>query len=138
MVSLDCGLRASEIFNLRWQQIDLNKGTIFVDGKGDKSRYAFMTESVRNMFSEMLKGAPNELVFQNRTGGKIRRISNLYNRSVSDLGLNDGVKDSRQKVVFHSLRHTFASWLAQNGENLYLIQKLMGHARFSMVQRFHI
>lgn len=136
LISLNCGLRANEIFNLKWQQIDLDKGIIFVDGKGDKSRYAFMTERVKQMFSEMLKGAPNELVFQSRTKEKIQRVSNAFARSVSDLKLNEGVTDERMKVVFHTLRHTFASWLAQNGENLYVIQKLMGHASFSMVQRY--
>jgi site-specific recombinase XerD len=46
------------------------------------------------------------------------------------------VTDPRQKVVFHTLRHTFASWLVETGTDLYVVQKLMGHASFEMVQRY--
>lgn len=137
LLSLYCGLRAGEIFNLKWQDIDLNNGMIRVaDGKGDKSRYAYMTKTVKEMFSEMDRGKPDELVFKSRTGGKVPRISHVFQRAVTDLDLNTGVKDSRQKVVFHTLRHTFASWLVEAGTDLYVVQRLMGHASFEMVQRY--
>ena len=42
LVSLHCGLRASEIFRLKWQDIDLNRGVITVHGKGNKNRPAFL------------------------------------------------------------------------------------------------
>lgn len=40
------------------------------------------------------------------------------------------------KLVFHSLRHTFASWLVENGEDLYSVMKLMGHSDIKMTQRY--
>jgi site-specific recombinase XerD len=46
------------------------------------------------------------------------------------------VTDRRQKVLFHTLRHTFASWLVQQGEDLYMVQKLMGHASLVMTERY--
>jgi len=137
LVSLHCGLRAGEIFNLRWIDINLDDGTIFIaDGKGEKYRYAYMTGKIKDMFSAMNRGKPEEFVFKNRKGGKVERLSNCFQRSVKHLGLNAGVTDSRQKVVFHTLRHTFASWLVENGTDLYIVQKLMGHASFAMVQRY--
>ncbi|MCF8025662.1 MAG: site-specific integrase, partial [Desulfobacteraceae bacterium] len=137
LLSLYCGLRAGEIFNLKWQDIDQGNGMIRVaDGKGDKSRYAYMTEKVKEMFSEMHRGKPDDFVFKNRKGGKVDRISHAFQRAVTDLELNEGVTDSRQKVVFHTLRHTFASWLVEAGTDLYVVQKLMGHASFEMVQRY--
>jgi integrase len=137
IISLYCGLRASEIFNLRWQNINLTDGTILVsDGKGEKSRYAFMTQKVRELFEGMDQGKPDEIIFKSRTGGKVPRISQVFQRAVDDLGFNTGITDPRQKVVFHTLRHTFASWLAMAGTNLYVVQKLMGHASFEMVQRY--
>jgi integrase len=59
LISLYCGLRASEIFNLRWQDINLTDGTIHIsDGKGEKARYAYMTEKVRELFEGMDRGKP--------------------------------------------------------------------------------
>jgi len=46
------------------------------------------------------------------------------------------ISDARQKVVFHTLRHTFASWLVQEGEALYTVAKLMGHTSLEMTQRY--
>ncbi len=137
LLSLYCGLRAGEIFNLKWHDIDVTNGMIRVaDAKGDKSRYTYMTEKIKEMFSDMDRGKPEELVFKSRNGGKIDRISNAFQRAVTDLKLNEGVTDPRQKVVFHTLRHTFASWLVEGGTDLYVVQKLMGHSSFEMVQRY--
>ena len=49
---------------------------------------------------------------------------------------NKDINDSRLKVCFHTLRHTFASWLVEGGIGLYEIKELMGHADFSMTQRY--
>src|SRR5512139_3863433 len=49
---------------------------------------------------------------------------------------NKGVKDRRQQVTFHTLRHTFASWLALQGESLMTIRELLGHKSFAMTQRY--
>lgn len=51
-------------------------------------------------------------------------------------GLNDGVTDRIHKVVFHTLRHTFASWLVQNGVSLEVISKLLGHSSLQMTMRY--
>ena len=105
----------------------------------------------------MLKGrAPqsknmSELVFPGKGGSARRWVSDTFERTVRDLGLNstgevqtlaDGkqvpveISDTRQRVVFHSLRHTFASWLVQNGTPLYTVAKLMGHSTLEMTQRY--
>jgi integrase len=55
---------------------------------------------------------------------------------VNKLGFNNGVTDSRDKLVAHSLRHTFASWLAMAGEPILTIQKLMGHKDIQMTLRY--
>ena len=80
--------------------------------------------------------ADNELVFPEHTGGKQKQVSNSFRRVVKKLGLNDGKTNRLHHLVFHSLRHTFASWHVQNGTKLYTVQILMGHSSFSMVQRY--
>ena len=76
----------------------------------------------------------NEFLVQN--GNEIRKVSHTFNRVVQQLGLNNGITDRRQKVVFHTLRHTYASWLVQTGVDLYTVQKLMGHSNISMTERY--
>ena len=44
--------------------------------------------------------------------------------------------DTRDKVVFHTLRHTYASWLVQNGVDLYTVKELMGHSTLPMTERY--
>ena len=55
---------------------------------------------------------------------------------VDVLGFNKGVEDPRQKVTFHTLRHSFASWLALQGERLLTIRELLGHKSFAMTLRY--
>jgi integrase len=55
---------------------------------------------------------------------------------VKDLALNEGISDNRQKVVIHTTRHTFASWLVQKGTPLYTVSKLMGHSSIRMTERY--
>ena len=54
----------------------------------------------------------------------------------NQLKLNDGIEDPRQRVVFHTLRHTVASWLALDGTDIYMIMKLMRHKTISMTMRY--
>jgi integrase len=59
-----------------------------------------------------------------------------FQRAIADCRFNEGVTDDRYKIVFHSLRHTFASWLAQDGVSLTIIAELMGHSTIRMTQRY--
>ena len=137
LLSLHSGLRAGEIFNLRWQDIDPENGLIHVsDPKSGRSRKAFMTETVKRMFDSKQRGNPDELVFKNRKGEKITEISKTFSKVVKHLGFNDGVTDPRQRVTFHTLRHTFASWLAIQGTPILTIKELLGHQTLAMTERY--
>ena len=59
-----------------------------------------------------------------------------FGRAVNALGLNDGIADRRQKVVFHTLRHTYASWLVAAGTDLYTVQRLLGHQSIALTERY--
>jgi integrase len=137
LVSLHCGARADEIFSLTWGDVDLERGTLTLrDTKNTKTRVAFMTEEIKDLLTRKERGENDDLVFPGRGGVKITAISNAFNRVVKELGLNDGVTDPRQKVVFHTLRHTYASWMVENGVDLYHVKKLMGHSTLSMTERY--
>ncbi|HDM78643.1 MAG TPA: site-specific integrase [Deltaproteobacteria bacterium] len=137
LLSLHTGMRAGEIFNLKWQHIDFKNRIIYVaDPKSGRSRITHMTNTVKSMFAKMQKGDPEELVFKNRKGGKITEISNSFSRAVKQLGFNDGITDTRQRVTFHTLRHTFASWLAIEGTPILTIKELLGHKTLAMTERY--
>jgi integrase len=138
LLSLHCGLRAGEIFNLKGQDLDFENGLINIsDPKNKERRKAFMTEAVREALSKRVPESPNDYVFKDkRHGGKIDAISHAFGKAVNKLEFNEGVTDRRQMVTFHTLRHTFASWLALQGETILTIKDLLGHKTLAMTTRY--
>jgi integrase len=138
-LSLSTGMRMGEIFNLSWNDIDLEHENISIkDPKSGKNRNAHITPRLSELFQRIKDNASktNGLVFKSSNGKKIREISNVFNRVTEKLGLNKNVTDQRDKVVAHTLRHTFASCLAMLGEPIITIQKLMGHSSLEMTLRY--
>lgn len=139
LLSLHCGLRAGEVFKLTWGDVDIDKELLFVKGKGNKSRFAYMTQKVKDMFSNRLQKGPSDFVFPDRKGkprSSANGVPSTFTRLVKNLGFNDGIKDRRHKVVFHTLRHTYASWLVQQGEDLYVVKERLGHSTIAMTERY--
>ena len=138
MLSLHCGLRASEIFFLTWGDINFDEKTIFIrDPKNKKNRFANMTQELNNILASYNTGKKNDkLLFINSKGNKFKEIPKLFKEVVDRIGLNNSVDDRRQKVVFHTLRHTYASWMVQNGVDLYTVKELMGHSTLAMTERY--
>ncbi len=137
LVSLHTGARASEIFNLKVQDVDIRNGLITLrDTKNTETRHAPMTEAVREMLKRRMPSDPNGYIFTNKHGQKIKEISNAFEKVVDRLGFNQGVTDRRSKAVFHTSRHSFASWLALQGTPILTIARLMGHKSISMSERY--
>ena len=125
------------MFGLTWQDVDVARGLLQLrDTKSGKTRAAIMTSSVKDMFDSRERGEPSSLVFEDRRGKRIASISTTFDRVVKEIGLNEGIDDNRLRVVFHTLRHSFASWLVQVGVPLYTVAKLMGHATLRMTERY--
>lgn len=137
LLSLHCGLRAGEIFSLRWQDIDTDRGLILIiDPKGGPNRTAFMTGEAKNIFLRMNRQGPEDLVFPNRDGERLTKVSQRFKIAVDTLGFNKGVSDRRQRVCFHTFRHSFASWHVEGGTDLYVVKKLLGHSNIGMTERY--
>ena len=153
LISLFCGLRAGEIYSLTWGDVDFESGIIHIrDTKSRKDRHAFITKDVKAMLGGRFSGQTKNIYVFPASNGKQRRwVSETFARTVDDLGLNDTgefttneddkqipikIEDARQRVVFHSLRHTFASWLVQRGTPLYTVAELMGHTTLEMTKRY--
>jgi site-specific recombinase XerD len=137
LLSLHTGMRFGEICKLTWKDVDRKLRFVSVrDAKGDKDRVVFLTDETREVISRLDRGKPDEYVFTDAKGKKIEQVSNAFTRAVKKLRLNEGITDRRDRVSFHTLRHTFASWHVQGGTDLYVLQKLMGHSTLTMTERY--
>jgi integrase len=134
LVAVSTGIRLGEILNLEWSDIDFSKKVIHVRNRGEfttkskRNRIIPMTEQVYKLLSDWKKKASSEIVFHD--GGRRKRrdlVSRKFKEYITKLGLNDCLH-------FHSLRHTFASWLVQDGVSLYEVQKLLGHSNITVTQ----
>lgn len=141
LAALHCGLRAGEVRGIRWQDVDLKSKIINLPTpKGGEAQQVYMTDQVKEMLLERIpeEARPEDFVFPDTKGGLQFKISDTFKRTVEDLGFNAGLgtKDATYRVVFHTLRHTFCSWLAMQGTPLYTIQKLARHKSISMTERY--
>jgi integrase len=126
-IALFAGLRRGEVLALYGRDINLENNTIHVnEGRG---RDIPLNYILKDLFEAMpLK--PEKRLFKNFSAWQ-------FNRAVNELGLNDGVgRDLKHKVTFHTLRHTFASWLAIHGESLLNIRDFLGHKDIQMTMRY--
>ncbi len=134
IIALYTGLRLGELTNLQWGDIDLTNRILLLrnrDGfttKTRKNRTIPLNESVYNLLMNMKAKASCDFVFHDRKLKlKDKRVSKRFKVYVRKAELND-------KLHFHSLRHTFASWLVQAGVSLYEVQRLLGHSNISVTQ----
>lgn len=131
-ISLFAGLRRSEVMRLLGREIDLEKRLIHVvdfksSGKA-KERWVGICDELYNILKDVPK-KPHEPVFK-----KFQRTK--FTNAVKKLGFNDGVTDRLHRATFHTLRHTFASWLAMDGVDIYTIMELLGHSNIKMTMRY--
>ena len=139
LLSLHAGLRAGECFDLTWYDVDLKHKVINIrNPKNDESRQAYLTPQLENMFQARttVNQKRSELVFKNCRGGRLREVGGPFGRTADSLGFNDGVENAQNRLVFHSLRHTFASWLALQGSPILTIKELLGHKDIKMTMRY--
>lgn len=136
-LSLYCGLRLGEILGLKWGDVDLENQLIHImDSKNHESRTVHITEPVGKVFSELEIGARDDTVFKTRNGSPQKWLSKTFGKVVDKLGFNKDVTDRRQRVSFHSLRHTYASWAVMDGVALFIVGKTLGHKSIVMTERY--
>lgn len=138
LLALYAGLRFGEIAKLTWGNVDLFKGEMKLrQTKNGKDRTAYMAPDIKQMLARRGPGEADSLVFPaRRTDNKPHyMISHIYYDTVKKM-FNTGITDKRQWVNFHTLRHTFASWLIKDGADIYQVQELLGHGDIKMTERY--
>ena len=119
------GLRITELINLRIKDIDSNRMQIRIEqSKGKKDRYTLLSKktliTLRQYFSEY---KPKVWLFEGEGGGQYTdsSIYQIFKKALAAAGI-------KKKVSIHSLRHSFATHLLENGTDLRYIQSLLGHS----------
>lgn len=128
MLSLvySCGLRRSELLNLKLKDIDSNRGLVIIkQAKGRKDRVAPLSEKILNLLRDYFKAyQPKEWLFEGQNG-----IGQYDERSLANV-LKQALEKSKinKPVSLHWLRHSFATHLLENGTDLRYIQEILGHS----------
>jgi site-specific recombinase XerD len=125
------GLRVSEIVNLRVKDIDIAEMTLTVrQGKGKRDRISVLAESLIPDLRILTEGKKlNDFVFASERGGHITTATaqKVFYACLQKAGIAKGAS-------FHSLRHSFATHLLENGTDVRYVQELLGHANIRTTQ----
>lgn len=137
LFALYTGMRRGEIFNLKWEHIDWDRGFINLvgmdDGLGAKSGQCERIP-LNDLACQLLKAisrGPSPYVFPGKSGARMVDIRKQANAIKKEAGLPEGFRP------FHGLRHVYASMAASTGKiSMYELQKLMTHKSPVMTQRY--
>ena len=138
-----CGLRAGEVARLKAGDIDSAQGIIrVVQSKGRKDRHVMLPEEVLELLRQWWKERPTRLdagipplerlVFPSRKAGKpltIRQLNRLFHHACEAAGI-------AKPLTLHSLRHSFATHLLEQGTDIRLIQAVLGHDKLDTTARY--
>ncbi len=136
MAAYGCGLRVSEVINLKAANIDSDRMMVRIEhGKGDKDRYTILSPRLLDelrSYWRVYHPDPKGWLFPNRSTKE--RLS----RATPQLVFKEAKKKAgiRKKVTFHSLRHGFATNLLEAGVDIRTIQILMGHSSITSTAKY--
>ncbi|OSI18385.1 integrase [Neisseria dumasiana] len=129
--SLNTGLRQSNVLNLKWSQIDLDRKVAWCypdEMKAGRALGVVLNEAAIEVLRRQI-GKHSDYVFVNKRGNPIVGINSRYWKKSLELA---NITD----FTWHDLRHTWASWLVQRGVPLRVLQEMGGWKTLSMVQRY--
>ncbi len=133
----DTGVRVSELVNIKLNDIDMDNKRIRIFGKGSYERFVFfgdyamdaINDYMNDLRCKLLDGKESEYLFLNKNGDKIttRGIAKIIDAIISKVAL-------KIKVSPHTLRHTFATHLLDNGCDLRSVQEMLGHKNINTTE----
>lgn len=133
-----CGLRVSELVNLRISNINFNENFIKVEGKGDKIRLVPVADYTLNLISDYIQNtrsqgkiAPKfeDFLFLNNRGKSLTRV--MIFTFIKEYAQK---ADIRKSISPHTFRHSYATHLLRNGADLRFIQDMLGHSSITTTE----
>jgi integrase/recombinase XerD len=119
-----CGLRRSEATNIKITDLDRDRGILHIrEGKGRIDRIVPVSQKVWAKVDEYVKAyQPGQYLFEGQDGGKysVESVYNVFRQALKKAGID-------KEVGVHSLRHSYATHLHENGLDIKYIQELLGH-----------
>lgn len=133
-----CGLRVSELINLKISNINFKENYLKVEGKGDKTRFvpladytaALIKDYIQNIRSNYkINKKCEDFLFLNSRGSSMSRV--IVFIIIKELTEKAGIN---KKISPHTFRHSFATHLLQNGADLRYIQEMLGHSSITTTE----
>ena len=130
-IAYGAGLRVSEVINLRVRDIDIRELTIIVrQGKGKKDRLTVLSPRLIINLQQFINGKnAGQYVFESERGGKLTATTaqKVFQQCLKKSGI-------LKPATFHSLRHSFATHLLENGVDVRYVKELLGHSNIRTTQ----
>jgi integrase/recombinase XerD len=125
-IGYSAGLRVSEIINLKWQDIDFDRNLIHLKrAKGKKDRIVMLSMKVKESLMDLTPNKKGYVFLTNRDGKYTQRtIQKIIENAATKAGI-------RKSITPHTLRHSFATHLLENGTDIRYIRDLLGHSDIS-------
>jgi site-specific recombinase XerD len=134
-IALNTGMRKSEQFTATWEQVDLERGFIYLSmTKNGSDRFVTLNSAAMKVIKDLrerhkkLDLPPDSTLFHSKREGLIKNPRKWFATALEQAGI--------EGVTWHTLRHTFASRLVMAGVDLKTVQELMGHKTISMTARY--
>lgn len=125
------GLRISEVVSLKIKDVDLEELTIHLkNAKGKKDRITIFSEKIKNNLQNLIASKNlNDYLFESERGGKLteRTAQKVFKNALRGASI-------KKDATFHSLRHSFATHLLENGIDIRYVQELLGHQNIRTTQ----
>jgi len=138
LLDLNTGMRRSEVFDLKWKDIDFSAKTLAVNGtednenggsKSGNTRIIPLNDEAIEVLTKWKKQTASELfVFTNKNGGKLTDIKKSFKAILKTAKISN--------FRFHDIRHDFASQLVMKGVDLNTVRELLGHSDLQMTMRY--
>ncbi len=139
-VIYSCGLRVSELTEMKISNVFFDESLVKILGKGNKERFIPMNDVAKKLLYNYIKYERKnisddkkyvDIVFLNNRGKKLTRVM-VYN-IINDAALEAKIN---KKISPHTLRHSFATHLIENGADIISIQKMMGHENIVTTEKY--
>lgn len=137
VAALYTGARLGELTSLSWAGVDLTQGTMrLTHTKTNVPRIIPLAKPLLAVLRTKPTAHPGDPVFTNREGKRWKEQPWAFRHAIKKLGLNEGRADRRDRIVFHSLRHTSASLMLAAGVDIKSLQSLFGWSTLQMAERY--
>jgi site-specific recombinase XerD len=131
MTIYSSGIRLNELLSLQIKDVDFDRNLIIVKmGKGKKDRQSVLSQSLKSVLINYLgKYQPSKHMFEGQNGGRYSAssVQSIMKKAVNKVGI-------KKHATVHTLRHSFATHLLENGTDIRFIQELLGHKRLETTQ----